>query len=68
MQRIGSLAFKFWMWWPPKDWYPRSDCRISQILVKSIKEIWREIQIIAHSGPSTSPRGYVALPGYLNVN
>ena len=25
MQRIGSLAFKFWMWWPPKDWYPRSD-------------------------------------------
>ena len=41
MQRIGSLAFKFWMWWPPKDWYPRSDFRISQILVKSIKEIWR---------------------------
>ena len=38
---IGSLAFKFWMWWPPKDWYPRSDFRISQILVKSIKEIWR---------------------------
>ena len=20
MQKIGSVAFKFWMWWPPKDW------------------------------------------------
>ena len=22
MQKIGSLAFKFWMWWPPKERYP----------------------------------------------
>ena len=22
MQIIGSLAFKFWMWWAPKDRYP----------------------------------------------
>ena len=41
MQKIGSLAFKFWMWWPPKDLYRRSNFWIFQILVESKCEIWR---------------------------
>ena len=41
MQRIGSVALKLWMWWPPKERYPRSDFGTFQILVKLYTEIWR---------------------------